>query len=251
MQGIQHYFIDSHSLNDEVSAADYEKQALEILDREFLTKDVVILTGGSGMFVDALCKGLDKIPMDKTIRQQLNDEFKKNGLAPLLDELEDNDPVYYEQVDRQNPVRIMRALEVIRITDRPYSDLRKAKPIERPFQVHRYAIDHERQALYDRINLRVDLMIKNGLIEEVESVKKFRQLTSMNTVGYKELFSFLDGESTKEEAISMIKQNSRRYAKRQLTWIRRHSETQWVKWITLEQIKKEISTHFSNLINLE
>ena len=251
MDGIKHHFIDSHSLHDEISAADFETQALAILAIEFQTNDIVVLTGGSGMFVDALCNGLDKIPTDKTIRQQLNSEFKKDGLTTLLDELEKTDPAYYEQVDRHNHMRILRALEVIRLTGNSYSELRKAKSAERPFQIHRYAIVHDREVLYKRINVRVDLMINDGLLDEVNSVKEFRHLTSMNTVGYKELLAHLDGECSLEEAISTIKQNSRRYAKRQLTWIRRHPETQWVNWISLDQVKNEIITHFSKSIKLE
>lgn len=251
MDGIKHYFIDSHSLTEEVTAANFEEEGLKVLESEFKSKDVIILTGGSGMFVDSLCNGLDKIPTDKKTREQLQTEFDLNGLNPLLKELSIADSEYYEIVDQQNPMRILRALEVTRTSGKTYTSFRKAKPTSRPFKVHRYAIDHERESLYKRINLRVDLMIEAGLLEEVNSVISHRNLTSMNTVGYKELFSYIDGEINLEDAISAIKQNSRRYAKRQITWIKRHPETQWIKWTNLNFMTTEILNNFSKSINLE
>lgn len=250
MDGVPHYFIDSHELSDEVSAARFESEALKVLEHVFETTDTVILTGGSGMFIDALCDGLDPIPTSKAAKDQLQREFDENGLHQLLEELEHGDPVYFSEVDRQNPMRIMRALEVIRITGKPYSSFRTAAPKKRPFTTTRFVIDHPRETLYDRINLRVDLMMKAGLLEEVKSVQHLRPLTSLNTVGYSELFSYLDGEITLEEAVELIKRNSRRYAKRQLTWFRRNTDATWIKFTTNDLMVEEIISSLQRL-NLE
>jgi len=244
--GIHHYFIDSHELEDEVTSARFEKEALEILDNEFKTKDIAVLVGGSGMFVDALCLGLDDIPTDSKVKAKIQQECDLSGLEPLLLELKQKDPEYFEKVDRQNSVRVQRAVEVIRITGKPFSQQRTGKKKPRPFKVHRFVLDHPRELLYERINLRVDQMIAQGLEEEAKSVMKFRHLTSMNTVGYKELFSFFDGKTNRETAIEQIKQNSRRYAKRQLTWLRRNSENHWVKFTTKEQVVQEILAIFES-----
>ncbi|XOV69389.1 MAG: tRNA (adenosine(37)-N6)-dimethylallyltransferase MiaA [Fluviicola sp.] len=243
-QGIEHHFIDSHHLEDEVTAAEYEKEALSILKAAFKTKDVVVLVGGSGMFVDALCVGLDNIPTDPEMKRQIQREFEENGLAPLNAELAEKDPEYYQQVDKQNAARVMRAIEVVRITGKTYTELRKGTKKERPFKVHRFVLDHPRDVLYDRINLRVDLMIQQGLEQEARSVLHLRHLTSMNTVGYKELFAYFDQEIDKETAINLIKQNSRRYAKRQLTWLRRHPESHWVKFTDSDSVVQEILSIF-------
>lgn len=244
--GIPHYFIDSHHLEDEVTAARYEQEALTVLKQEFLNKDVVILVGGSGMFVDALCKGLDNIPTDPVIKESVQQQFEELGLESLLTELSEKDPVYFNQVDKRNAARVQRAIEVIRLTGKPYSQLRSGKPKERPFKVHRFVLDHPREVLYDRINRRVDQMIAKGLEQEVRSVLQHRHLTSMNTVGYKELFAWLDGETDRDSAIEQIKQNSRRYAKRQLTWLRRHPESHWIKFSDAESVVKEILAIFES-----
>ena len=196
------------------------------------------------MFVDALCLGLDNIPTDPVMKQQIQSEVDENGLAPLLAELEEKDFEYFKQVDQQNAARIMRAIEVIRITGKTYTELRKGTKKERPFKVHRFVLDHPREVLYERINLRVDLMMEAGLENEARSVEHLRHLTSMNTVGYKELFAFFDGETDKQTAINLTKQNSRRYAKRQLTWLRRHSESHWIKFTDSQSVVKEILSIF-------
>ncbi len=241
MKGIPHYFIDSHPLIDEVSAAQFEREALQHLEELFQKHDVIILTGGSGMFVDALCDGLDNIPTSREIRDELQQQVDQGNLEMLLEELKEKDPTYFEQVDRKNPVRVIRAVEVIRLTGLPYSELRKSKPKKRPFDVQRFVIEHDREFLYDRINLRVDLMMEAGLLEEVKSVIPFRHLSSMNTVGYKELFNYLDGNCTLEEAVSMIKQNSRRYAKRQITWLKRNPNAHWIPFTATEQMAEQIN----------
>ncbi|NRA10345.1 MAG: tRNA (adenosine(37)-N6)-dimethylallyltransferase MiaA [Crocinitomicaceae bacterium] len=226
--GVTHYFIDSHSIKDEVTSYQFEEEAMKVLQEELESKDVVVLVGGSGMFIDALCIGLDNIPNSAEVKLQIQKELEENGLEPLLVELMESDPEYYEQVDKSNAMRIERAIEVIRLTGEKFSDLRKQKPSPRPFKVHRIVLNHDREVLYNRINLRVDLMMKAGLLEEAQSVQNQRHLSSLNTVGYKELFTYLDGHSTLEEAVEKIKQNTRRYAKRQLTWLRRHPESQWI-----------------------
>lgn len=243
-QGVKHYFIDSHNLEDEVTAAQYEQQALEILEKEFQNNDVVVLVGGSGMFVDALCMGLDAIPTNPLTKAQIQSEWEENGLTPLLNELKQNDPEYFARVDRQNATRVLRAVEVIRITGKTYTELRKGSKKPRPFKVHHFVLDHPREKLYERINQRVDLMMKEGLESEAKAVQHLRHLTSMNTVGYKELFAYFDGEMDRSTAIEKIKQNSRRYAKRQLTWLRRYPESHWIKFTDMDSVVTEILSIF-------
>lgn len=226
--GIQHFFVDSHSIHDPVSSAQYEKQALTLLEQEFKKHDVILMVGGSGMFVDALCYGLDDIPHDVDVKNELNQEFEQNGLAALLIELKAKDPVYFESTDLKNPVRIIRALEVIRISGKTYSSYQKFQPQTRDFEIHKFVIDLPREYLYQRINHRVGLMMKAGLLEEVRELIPYQDLQTLNTVGYSELFSHLRNEFDLERAIELIQQNTRRYAKRQLTWFRRDPKNQWI-----------------------
>ena len=248
-EGVPHFFIDSHSIQEEVTAAQFEKEALSILEQEFAAKDTVIVTGGSGMFIDALCIGLDPIPSAVELRNQINNEFEENGLKPLLDELERKDPAYFNAVDQHNPMRIIRAIEVIRLTGKPFSEFRKANPVKRPFSVHRFVIEHPREQLYQRINARVDQMMAMGLVEEVKSVIEFRDLSSLKTVGYKELFNYLDGNCDLETAVHYIKQNTRHYAKRQITWFKRHPESIWINYTSSEEMAEEILQHFTDNIH--
>lgn len=227
-----------------MTAAQYEEESLVLLSELFKIHDKIILTGGSGMFIDALCLGLDPIPADKELRDKVTEEFRQNGLHPLLEELKKTDPHYYEIVDKENPMRIIRAIEVIRLTGVPYSAQRSSTPAHRTFRVHRYVLNHERAALYERINNRVDEMMRKGLLDEVKSVQAFSNLSSLNTVGYKELFEFLEGKVSLEEAVENIKQNTRRYAKRQLTWFRRHEDAKWINYISHEQVVGEIIKDF-------
>ena len=244
-EGIKHYFVDSHNLDDEVTSAQYEKEALSILQDEFKSKEIIILTGGSGMFIDALCIGLDNIPSSKETKETIQAEYDANGVTPLLNELKTSDLEYFNAVDQKNIPRIIRAIEVIRLTGKTYSELRKAKPKARPFKIHRFVLNHERQILYERINKRVDIMIQEGIIEEARSVEHLKHLTSLNTVGYKELFSFFNGEITEDRAIELIKQNSRRYAKRQITWFKRHPESKWIDFQSINQTITEITQAFT------
>jgi tRNA dimethylallyltransferase len=228
LEGIPHYFIDSHSIADPVSASRYEAEAMELIRGELAHHSKLILAGGSGMFIDALCIGLDPIPADPQLQELLTKELNEKGIEPLLEELRETDPEYYQQVDKQNPMRILRAIEVIRLTKIPFTTWRKNDLPKRPFEVIRFVINHPREVLYDRINKRVDLMIETGLIDEVKSVSEYRNLTALQTVGYKEVFEYLDGNWELETCIDKIKQHTRNYAKRQLTWFKRHPETIWL-----------------------
>lgn len=244
-EGVIHYFIDSHSLSDTVTAASYEREALAVLEAEFQRHDTIILVGGSGMFISALCEGLDNIPGSSELREELNREVALHGTGPLLEELKTADPEYYAQVDLDNPVRIIRAIEAIRLSGNKYSELRLERKQERFFTAFRFVINLDREELYERINRRVELMFAAGLVEETASLKAYRHLQALNTVGYKELFAFFDGKISLDEAKEQIKQHTRRYAKRQLTWSRRNKDAYWLKTSRteeqLEEIKKVLS----------
>ncbi len=194
------------------------------------------MVGGSGMFIDAVCNGIDDIPASIDLRNELTEQFKANGLASLLDELKAKDPDFYDIVDKQNPVRIIRAIEAIRLSNMTFSEMRRNEKAIRSFEIKRYIIDHEREKLYERINLRVDSMIKKGLLMEVKSLISHKHLSSLKTVGYSELFRFLDQEIELDEAIALIKQNSRRYAKRQLTWFRKHEDALWIPFVSAKEM---------------
>ena len=237
MSDVEHFFIDSHSVTEELTAAEFAKEARSIIDQR--PEEIIVVTGGSGMFIDALCIGLDDLPTDKAIKTSLIDQFEKEGLDKLVDELKEHDPVYAETADLKNPARVIRALEVIRASGKKYSDLRTERK-ESPYNLHRFVIDHPRDVLYERINDRVDQMIEAGLIEEVRGWEKFKGLTSLNTVGYKELFAFFSGDLSKDVAIEKIKQNTRRYAKRQLTWFKRHEQTHWLPASDTKKMRDEI-----------
>lgn len=249
MQGVTHYMIDSHQIEDEVNAARFVAEVEPILKDLFEKNDYVVLTGGSGMFIDALCYGIDDIPHSPELRNELNEVINNGGIDELLEELKVKDPIFYDQIDKNNPVRIVRAIEAIRLTGKPFSSLRKAERKKQPFQIHYFVLSHHRETLYNRINSRVDTMIQAGLIEEAKSLDHLKHLQSLNTVGYKELFAHFEGESTLEEAIDAIKQNTRRYAKRQLTWFRRNPDTVWLKWQEPKAMIHEIETCIQQKIN--
>jgi tRNA dimethylallyltransferase len=240
MDGIPHYFIDSHSISTPVTAAQFEAEAMDLICTKLKDYSKLIVTGGSGMFIDALCIGLDPIPKDEQIQLSLRAELSKTGLDSLLNELQQSDPVYFQEVDRSNPARILRALEVIRIAGRTYSELRKQEPPTRPFEVKRFVIDHPREQLYDRINRRVDNMIDQGLIEEVRNVEAFKKSTTLKTVGYKEVFDYFDGNYSLDACIDKIKQHTRNYAKRQLTWFRKHPDSIWIPFSSTEKMTQDI-----------
>lgn len=225
----QHHFIADRLPEKELSAGAYEREALERLEELYAHHRVIVAVGGSGLYIDALCEGFDSLPCDTAaIRSQLTERLEKEGLESLVDELKERDEEYWKVVDRKNPARIVRALEVCIASGVPYSTLRTATKRERPFDVIKIGIDWPREQLYDRINRRVDLMMEAGLEAEARGVFHLRHLSSLQTVGYRELFDHFDGKISLEEAVELIKRNSRRYAKRQMTWFRRDQSTHWL-----------------------
>jgi tRNA dimethylallyltransferase len=242
--GVPHHFISSHSIQEPVTAAQFEKEALVVIEDLFKTKDTVILVGGSGLFVDALCYGLDPLPADKSIQEKYKKLLDEKGISFLQQELNTKDPVYTAEVDLENPHRVIRALEIIELTGKTMKEVRTNKKQIRSFEIHRFVIDMERQKLYDRIDERVLQMMTDGLMDEALAVQEFSHLQSLNTVGYKELYAFFNGDLPQDEAIALIQQNSRRYAKRQLTWLRRDDDNQWLTSESTEdrliEIKKEL-----------
>ena len=225
---VRHYFINSHSILEEVSAGRFEKEALKLLDTLFKLRTVVLVTGGSGLYIKALLEGLPSMPaVDGEVRIELNQKLKREGIEVLKAELLEADPEYYFQVDLSNPQRVIRALEVIKSTGKPFSTFRKGERRPRPFKVVKIGLERPRDQLYDRINQRVDKMIGDGLLDEVKSLTSHEKVTALQTVGYKELFRHINGEITLEEAVELIKLNTRMYAKRQLTWFKKDNELHW------------------------
>ena len=213
----------------------------------FLKKEVVIAVGGSSLYLKALWEGFDEMPEVKAgIREQLNQELKQNGLAILLDELEQRDPAYYQEVDRKNGQRVVRALEVIRSTGAPFSSFRLSKARELPYHNLKVGLNLDRADLFERIDTRMDIMIANGLFEEAESLVAFKDHNALQTVGYTEIFNYLEGVYDKQEAIRLLKRNSRRYAKRQLTWFNRYDDIEWYEPHQEEEILQLIQTTLSD-----
>jgi tRNA dimethylallyltransferase len=224
-----HYFINSHSITEPFSVGDFERQCMELLGDLFTKHDVVILVGGSGLYIKAVTEGFDELPIaDPGIRDRLNSELATNGIAPLQERLKQVDPKYYTEADTNNPQRIIRALEVYEATGNPISSYRKSTINKRPFHIIKFGLDMPREKLYDRINQRVDMMVKDGLVEEVAALAPYRNYNALNTVGYSELFNYFDGKIDVDTAIATIKQNTRRFAKRQLTWFRKDKEIIWM-----------------------
>jgi len=225
----KHYFINSHSITENFTVGDFEKQVLELLDKLFKTHDQVIMAGGSGLFIQAVTQGFDELPIaDPTTRSRLNQELTEKGIQYLQEKLKTADSVYYSQVDLNNPQRLIRALEVFETTGKPFSSYRKSATNKRPFEVIKTGLNLPREVLYERINERADIMIKQGLVDEVRALLLYRQSNALNTVGYSELFDYFDGKTDLDTAISLIKQNTRRFAKRQLTWFRKDKEIKWM-----------------------
>lgn len=234
-----HYFIADREVSDDYNAGRFEVEALALLERQFGSHDYVIAVGGSGLYVDALCNGFDPLPQaDPALRRALEERLQREGLPALAAELERLDPAYWAEVDRCNPARVLRALEVCLLTGRPYSAQRKGVQRERPFRIVKIGIDVPREELYDRINRRVDDMMREGLLAEAERLYPLRHLNALRTVGYQELFTFFDGDCSLEEAVDLIKRNSRRYAKRQMTWFRRDEAIRWFDRKEIEMMKK-------------
>jgi tRNA dimethylallyltransferase len=228
LAAVKHYFIDSHSIEQSFSVGDYEKQALALLDELFTTHDVVVLAGGSGLYIKAICEGFDDLPVaEPGTRHKLNQDFTEQGIMHLQERVKEIDPEYYAQVDIHNPQRLIRALEVFETTGKPISYYRKATVNKRPFKIVKIGLTLPRDILYQQINHRVDRMVELGLIDEVRSLIPNRHLNALSTVGYSELFDYFDGNTDLESALDLIKQNTRHFAKRQLTWFRKDKETHW------------------------
>ena len=226
---VQHYFVHHISIEVKYDVADYERDALQLLDKLFQDHETVIMTGGSGLFIDAVCNGIDEMPDIKPeIRQKVENLLKEGGLRALQDEVQRLDPEYFAIVDQQNPRRLQRALEVCYQTGKTFTSFRSGNTVKRDFDIKKYALLWEREALIERIDKRVDLMMEQGLLEEAKSLYPKRHLNALNTVGYKELFSFFGGQSTLAEAVELIKIHTRQYAKRQMTWLRRDVGYQWI-----------------------
>ncbi|WP_287827483.1 tRNA (adenosine(37)-N6)-dimethylallyltransferase MiaA [Bacteroides sp.] len=239
---VKHHLVGTLELTDYYSAAKYEEEVIKLLEELFQKKDIYVLTGGSMMYIDAVCKGIDDIPtVDEETRTILLDRYKNEGLEQLVSELKLLDPTYYNNVDLKNPKRVIHALEICYMTGLPYSSFLTQEAKERPFNIIKIGLNRDREELYDRINRRVLEMEKEGLIEEVKSVYQFKGLNSLNTVGYKEIIKYLDSEWTKDFAIQKIQQNSRNYAKKQLTWFKRDQDIEWFHPDEYEQIIKYIS----------
>lgn len=234
---VQHFMIHNLSIDQKYDVAEYERDVLTLLKKLFLTHDTVVLTGGSGLFIDAVCNGIDEMPDISQENHDIVDNlYKKGGLTALQDELKRLDPDYFEIVDKNNPRRLQRALEVCYQTGLPYFSFRKNTKKERDFKIIKVALLCERAELINRINTRVEKMISEGLVNEVKSVYAKRHLNSLNTVGYKEIFEYLDGKASLSEAIEQIKINTRQYAKRQMTWLRKNDDYQWFDYNDIDSM---------------
>lgn len=221
LQKVKHHFINSHSIHDDVNAGMYERYALDALDEIYKHHDIAVCVGGTGMYLQALCDGLDEMPkIDKTISDEINQQYAEKGLLWLQEEIKYLDPLFYEIGEMQNPARLLRALSFIRSCGSSILSFQNKKIKPRNFDIHRFSIHMERTLLYQRIDYRVDEMIQSGLLEEVKKLCPFRHLNSLNTVGYKELFNYIDNVCTLDFAIEKIKQHTRNYAKRQVTWFK-------------------------------
>ena len=220
---VKHHFIHSHSIHSELTASQFAKEAKPILDQLLQKNASAVIVGGSGMFVDALTLGLDEIPHDISVQEKYSLIHQQEGIVALQEKLIELDPVYFQQVDQQNPVRLIRALEVIELSGVPYSSLRKGNRTQQ-YDVARFFIDWKREELYDRIDTRVDQMLMDGLLDEAKSLFQHRHLKALNTVGYRELFDYWENHYSYAEAVEKIKQHTRNYAKRQITWLKRYSD---------------------------
>ena len=228
MQEVKHYFVGILGLEDYYSASLFEQQVLELLDQQFQTHDYALMAGGSMMYIDAVCDGIDDIPtIDDATRDLMKKRLAEEGLEKLCEELKILDPDYYDIVDRQNPRRVVHALEICTMTGKPYTSFRKREKRERPFRIIKIGLNRPREELYERINRRVDQMMAEGLLDEVQSLYPRRSLNALNTVGYKELFDYIDGRWPLEEAVERIKGNTRRYARKQLTWYKKDEQIRW------------------------
>ncbi|WP_243349113.1 tRNA (adenosine(37)-N6)-dimethylallyltransferase MiaA [Parabacteroides sp. FAFU027] len=225
---VKHHFVGELALTDYYSAAQFENDVIHFLEDYYQEHDIALMTGGSMMYIDAVCKGIDDLPtIDETLRKEIIRLYETEGLEPIKKQLRELDPVYYNQVDLMNPKRVIHALEICLMTGKPYSSLRTNTKKKRPFNIIKIGLTRDREELYERINMRVDEMMKDGLLREAEKLYPFKGYNSLNTVGYKELFSYIEGELRLEEAIEKIKRNTRVYSRKQMTWFKRDPEIVW------------------------
>lgn len=248
LERVEHHFIASHELTDDFNCGAYEVAALKRLDELFAKHNTVVAVGGSGLYIKALCEGMDDLPeVEPALRSELAERLKSEGLEALTEELRKLDPAFYEVVDRKNPARVLRALEVCISTGKPYSSLRTGEKRQRSFGIVKIGVNMERAVLYERIDRRVDIMVEAGLEDEARAVYPLRHLNSLQTVGYREMFDYFDGTISRDEAIELIKRNSRRYAKRQLTWFGRDEEIEWFLPTETEKIIEYIDSKVCTL----
>ena len=241
-QEIKHYFVGNHHLDDYYSASMYEQDVLSLLEKLFTSQDIALMSGGSMMYIDAVCNGIDDIPtVDEQTRQWMKQRLYDEGLSALVEELRQLDPIHYEFVDKNNPRRVVHALEICHMTGKTYTSFRTNKIKERPFQIIKIGLNLPREELYQRINQRVLNMIQEGWVEEALKVYPKRELNSLHTVGYRELFDYLDGLYTLDEAIEKIQSNTRRYMRKQLTWFKRDQKIRWFSPNNIEEIINYIS----------
>lgn len=239
LKRVKHYFVGTLSLTDYYSAAQFESDVISLLDQLYQTHPFALMSGGSMMYIDAVCNGIDDIPtVDQETREMIMERYQQEGLTPLSNELRLLDPDYYAIVDQKNPKRILHALEICYMTGKPYSSFRTNKKKERSFDIIKIGLRRDREELYERINKRVDEMIQNGLIDEVKNVMSYRYTNALNTVGYKEIFQYLDGNWSLEQAIEKIKQNTRIYSRKQMTWYKKDTEIHWFHPDNDKEIKK-------------
>jgi len=228
LKAAPHYMVGTKSIFDYYSAYEYEQEALSVSKKLFKERDIIVLSGGSMMYIDAFCHGIDELPtVDPELREDLKKKFEEEGIESIRRQLKMMDPVFYRQVDLKNPQRVIHALEICLMTGRPYSELRTNNRKQRPFDVLKIGLDMDRTLLHQRINERVDNMMQNGLENEARELYPYKHLNSLNTVGYRELFQYFDGDISREKAIELIKRNSRRYARKQLSWFRKDKEITW------------------------
>ena len=237
---VKHYFINNKSIYDTYSAGDYENEIISELELFFKQNDIAFLVGGSGMYINAVLKGLDNLPKDLNVREELDKRLKNEGIEVFQNDLKKLDPLHFKTIDIHNPQRVIRALEVCIITGKPYSSFLSNSSKKRSFNNLKFLLHLDNEALYANINLRVDNMIKNGLIQEVETLKKMENLNALNTVGYKEIFKYLNGEIDKKSAIEQIKINTKKYSKRQMTWFKKDASYHWIKNTDIEMSRKNI-----------
>lgn len=248
MQNVTHHFVDSHYIKEPYNVNDFEQDVLRLLPQLFKQNSIVILTGGSGLYIDAICDGFDNdLPQgDKAIRIELEKLYNKYGIEILQEKLKQLDPTFYQEIDLSNLKRLYRAIEVCLLSGKPYSELRQGIKQKRPFNIIKIALNRNKEELYNRINLRVDLMMKNGLLEEVKEVEEYRNENALKTVGYRELFDFLDKKLSLEEAIEKIKINTRRYAKKQNAWFNRNNDYKWFHPSEKDNIKTYIESQLKS-----